>query len=128
MQPLQASPNPVTHGSNLTYTISVYNNGPDVSDRDVITDVVPAGTTFVSYSTTNGTCTHPAVGSTGTVTCSRSTSTPLSKGSYWGPVKVTVRVNAAAGATISNKASVAAATQDVFPSNNTSPTVYVKVQ
>jgi hypothetical protein len=26
-----ASPNPVTHGTNLTYTLAVYNNGPDVS-------------------------------------------------------------------------------------------------
>jgi len=120
-----ASPNPVTHGSNLTYTLSVYNNGPDVSDGDTITDVLPAGTTFVSYSTTNGTCTHPAVGYGGTFKCTRSTG--LNKGSYWGPVKLTVRVNAAAGTTLKNTASVAAKTQDVYPGNNTA-TVYVKVQ
>jgi uncharacterized repeat protein (TIGR01451 family) len=115
----------VTHGSNLTYTLAVYNNGPDVSDGDTITDVLPAGTTFVSYSTTSGTCTHPAVGYGGTFKCTRSTA--LNKGSYWGPVKLTVKVNAAAGTTLKNTASVAAKTQDVVSSNN-SATVYVKVQ
>jgi uncharacterized repeat protein (TIGR01451 family) len=119
-----ASPNPVTHGTNLTYTLAAYNNGPDVSDGDIITDVLPAGTTFVSYSTTNGTCTHPAVGYAGTFKCTRSTA--LNKGSYWGPVKLAVRVNAAAGTTLKNTASVAAKTQDVFSSNTA--TVYVKVQ
>jgi uncharacterized repeat protein (TIGR01451 family) len=120
-----ASPNPVTHGTNVTYTLAAYNNGPDVSDGDTITDVLPSGTTFVSFSTTSGTCSHPAVGSWGTFKCTRSTS--LNKGSYWGPVKLTVHVNAAAGTTLKNAASVAAKTQDVYPSNNTA-TVYVKVQ
>ena len=69
-----ASPNPVTHGTNLTYTFSAFNNnGPDISDGDTITDVLPSGTTFVSFSTTNGTCTHPAVGSGGTFNAQRST-------------------------------------------------------
>ena len=70
-----------------------------------------------------------AVGSTGTVTCSRNISTPLNKGSYWGPVKLTVRVNAAAGTTLpANKVTVTAATQDVRPSNNTATISTVKVQ
>jgi uncharacterized repeat protein (TIGR01451 family) len=120
-----ASPNPVTHGTNLTYTLSVFNNGPDVSDGDTVTDVLPSGTTFVSFSTTTGTCSPLAVGSGGTFKCTRSTA--LNKGSYWGPVKLTVHVNAASGTTLKNTASVAAKTQDVFPSNN-SATVYVKVQ
>ena len=99
--------------------------GPDVSDGATITDVLLAGTTFVSYSTTNGTCTHPAVGYGGTFKCTRSTY--LSRGSYWGPVKLTVKVNAAAGTTLTSTASVAAKTQDVFSANNRA-TVYVKVQ
>jgi len=125
MQIQGTSPNPVMHGSTLTYTLAVYNNGPDVSDGDTITDVLPAGTTFVSYSTTNGTCTHPAVGFGGTFKCTRSG--VLNKGSYWGPVKLTVKVNAAAGTTLKNTASVAAKTQDMVSSDN-SATVYVKVQ
>src|SRR4029077_66599 len=66
-----ASPNPVPRGTNLTYSFSALNNGPDVSDGDSLTDVLPSGTTFVSFSTTSGTCTHPAVGSGGTFKCTR---------------------------------------------------------
>jgi uncharacterized repeat protein (TIGR01451 family) len=119
-----ASPNPVPHGTNLTYTFSVLNNGPDVSDGDTLTDVLPSGTTFVSFTNTNGTCTHPAVGSGGTFKCTRSS--PLLKGHSWGPIKLTVLVNAAPG-TLTNKASVAAKTQDVVSSNNTA-TVSVTVK
>jgi uncharacterized repeat protein (TIGR01451 family) len=121
----KTSPSPVPHGGNLTYTFAVYNNGPDVSDGDTLTDVLPAGTTFVSFTNTNGTCSHPAVGSGGTFRCTRSST--LSKGSYWGPITLTVHVNATSGTTLKNTASVAGKTQDVFPSNNSS-TTYVKVQ
>ena len=51
----------------------------------------------------------------------------LNKGSYWGPIKLTVKVNAAAGTTLKNTASVAAKTQDVVSTNN-SASSYVKVQ
>jgi large repetitive protein len=120
-----ASPNPVTHGTSLTYTLSVFNNGPDVSDGDTITDVLPTGTTFVSFRTTNGSCSHPTPGSGGTFKCTRTG--VLNKGSYWGPIKLTVHVNSSSGSTINNTASVAAKTQDVVPSNN-SATVSVHVQ
>jgi uncharacterized protein len=120
-----ASPSPVTHGTNLTYSLSVFNNGPDVSDGDTLTDVLPSGTTFVSFSTTNGVCTHPSVGVGGTFKCTRTG--VLNKSSYWGPVKVTVKVNTASGTTLKNTASVAAKTQDVNSSNNAA-TVSTKVQ
>jgi uncharacterized repeat protein (TIGR01451 family) len=120
-----ASPNPVSKGSNLTYTLAVLNNGPDASDGDTVTDVLPANTTFVSFSTSNGTCSHPMPGSGGTFKCTRTG--VLNKGSYWGPIKLTVHVNAASGSTINNTASVAAKTQDVVPSNNTA-TMSVHVQ
>src|SRR5205823_1982027 len=91
MQPQIASPNPVTHGTNLTYTLSAYNNGPDVSDGDTITDVLPAGTTFVSFSTTNGTCTPANVSNGNTFKCTRTG--VLNKGNSWGPIKLSVKVN-----------------------------------
>jgi len=65
-----------------------------VSDADTLTDVLPTGTTFVSFTNT---------------------------------ITLTVHVNAVSGTTLKNTASVAAKTQDVFPSNNSS-TTYVKVQ
>jgi hypothetical protein len=80
----------------------VFNNGAAVSDGDTLTDVLPAGTTFVSFSTTNGNCTSPNVGSGGTFKCMRSG--VLNKGSYWGPITLTIHVNALSGATLRNTA------------------------
>jgi uncharacterized repeat protein (TIGR01451 family) len=48
------SPDPVTVGNNLTYTITVTNNGPDPAQSVTVTDNLPAETTFVSCSSTGG--------------------------------------------------------------------------
>jgi uncharacterized repeat protein (TIGR01451 family) len=50
------SPDPVTAGSNLTYTITVTNNGPADADSAQVTDAVPAGTSFVSVTPSQGSC------------------------------------------------------------------------
>lgn len=52
------SPDPVIAGNNLTYTLTVGNAGPSTAQDVVVTDTLPAGTTFVS-----------AVGGTGTTAC-----------------------------------------------------------
>jgi uncharacterized repeat protein (TIGR01451 family) len=54
---MTAAPNPVESGSSVTYTISITNNGADPADA-VITDNLPAGTSFVSCSVSgNASCT-----------------------------------------------------------------------
>jgi uncharacterized repeat protein (TIGR01451 family) len=65
------SPSPVPLGSNLTYTITVNNTGPDDATDIELADSLPAGTTFVSLTDPGGcwSCTTPAVGATGTVNC-----------------------------------------------------------
>ena len=55
-----ATPNPVVNGQNVTYTITVRNIGPSVSRNVVLTDPVPAPLTYVSSSSTQGTCTQAA--------------------------------------------------------------------
>src|SRR5213075_3059477 len=63
------SPDPVLPGSNITYTITIANVGTFSQDPTTVSDVVPAGTTFVSFSQLAGppfTLTSPAVGSSGT--------------------------------------------------------------
>ena len=50
-------PDPVQLNGRLTYTIVVGNNGPDAATQVTLADALPAGTSFVSVSTTQGTCT-----------------------------------------------------------------------
>jgi len=65
------APDPVLAGANLTYTITLSNGtGVDLEDAS-FTDVLPAGTTFVSLAPqASWVCSAPAVGATGTVSCS----------------------------------------------------------
>jgi len=119
------APSPVTHGANLTYTYAVTNNGPDSSDGDTLSTSIPAGTTFVSFTTTTGKCSSLAVGATGAFTCTRGSL--LLAGHSWGPITLTVKVNTASGGTVSNFAKVATKTQDVNTSNNSASTT-VKLQ
>jgi len=50
-------PDPVGVGEDLTYTIVVRNNGPDPTSSDVyVSDTLPPGVTFVSVTTTQGSC------------------------------------------------------------------------
>ena len=51
-----ATPSPVIAGTNLTYDLSVTNNGPSTAKNVVIKDVLPAGVTIVSVSAPGGTC------------------------------------------------------------------------
>jgi len=115
-----ASPNPVSHGANLTYTFTAVDNGPDSSNGDTVTTTLPSGTTFVSFTTTNGTCTTPPVGGTGTFQCVRTGS--LLSGHTWGPITLTVNVNGAAGSTLTDTLTVTASTVDPVSSNNTATT------
>jgi uncharacterized repeat protein (TIGR01451 family) len=56
------APDPLTLGQgNITWTIVVTNNGPNTATGVEITDPMPAGNTFVSASTTQGSCTGGAI-------------------------------------------------------------------
>ena len=59
------SPDPVTVGQTLTYTLTASNNGPANATGVTVTDTLPSGVTFVSASPSQGTCSG-----TTTVTCS----------------------------------------------------------
>ena len=56
-----ASPSPDEQGSNITWTMVVTNNGPDADTGVTVADPMPAGNTFVSATTTKGTCTGGAI-------------------------------------------------------------------
>ena len=98
------SPDPVTAGTNLTYTITVANNGPDPAAAASWSDTLPAGTAFVSLPDVTGwTCSTPAVGAGGTVSCSNPT---FAVGSAVFTLTVAVAPSVAAGTVLSNTAEV----------------------
>lgn len=112
-----------THGGAYTYTITATNKGPDAAVNVKIIDPLPAGTTFVSDNAGTGACTAPASGNSGTVQCAITRLGPNATYS----ATVTVQVNSASGATLSNTAIVKSNMQDLVPANN-SATLTTKVQ
>ncbi len=107
----------VLAGNDLTYTQTIANNGPATATTLTFTEAVPANTTFQSVIAPAGwTCVTPAVGGTGTVTC---TNPSLTAGSI-ANINVTVNVNAAAanGTTITATSSISSATGDPSAANN----------
>ena len=105
------SPDPVTAGSNLTYTIAAGNSGPSAASSVSLVDVLPAGTTFESLTSPGGwSCTTPAVASTGTISC---TAALLgSGGTAEFTLVVAVPITTGDGAVVTNTATVASATID----------------
>jgi uncharacterized repeat protein (TIGR01451 family) len=110
------TPNPVTAGQNLTYTIAVTNNGPSPAANPTLSDTIPNLTTFQSLTPASGwNCTTPAVGATGTMSCS---STSLASGATASFSLVVKPPGAAAGTTVSNTATASSATTDPATGNN----------
>jgi uncharacterized repeat protein (TIGR01451 family) len=108
------APSSVTTGSTITYTIVATNSGPDPASNVSIETVVPHGTTFNSVSVSAGTCTTPAPGGFGNVTCSAPNL--VSGGSI--TMTLVVNVTAASGSTITDRASASSATFDPNSGNN----------
>jgi uncharacterized repeat protein (TIGR01451 family)/fimbrial isopeptide formation D2 family protein len=113
-----------TAGSQGTYTISIYNNGPsDAVGPLTVTDTLPGAETLVSYSETGWTCYPP---SGGVFTCT--TPSGLASGSFAAPLEITVAVASwQAPGVITNRASVSSPTQNPVPGDSTSndPTTIV---
>ena len=51
---MNAAPNPVIVGSNLLYTVTVTNNGPDSALRVVLKDALPTGVDYVTATASQG--------------------------------------------------------------------------
>jgi len=103
------SPDPVVQGNNLTYTITVTNDGPLAATNVVVTDNLPAKSDidFVSATSPAGSCDMTG----NTVTCNLGT---LANGAT---ATVTIVVKAKHTGTLSNRATVASP-EDNTPVNN----------
>jgi uncharacterized repeat protein (TIGR01451 family) len=102
------SPDPVAPADPLTYTLTARNAGPNPSASTTVTDVLPAGVSFVSAIPSQGSCLEAA----GTVTCDLGT-LPV------GSATITISVTApAVTGMITNTASISTSAVDPFPGNN----------
>ncbi|MEZ5466336.1 MAG: IPTL-CTERM sorting domain-containing protein [Lysobacterales bacterium] len=109
---LTDSPDPVTAGTNLTYTATVNNAGPSDASGVTVTLPVPANTTFVSGTTTGGgSCTGAPIVCTFPTNIAASTSQSAT-------ITVAVSASAPDGSSISATASVATASTDPNGANN----------
>jgi len=102
-----ASPNPGVTGANLTYRITVTNNGPSPATSVVVTDNLPSGINFVSATPTQGSCSG-----TTTVTCTLGS---MAKDAF---AVINILVVPQAPGTLTNSASVTATESDSDPSDN----------
>jgi uncharacterized repeat protein (TIGR01451 family) len=111
------SPDPVTAGDNLTYTVTVTNNGPDPATSVTVTDNLPPETTFVSCSSTGGGVCGGS-GNNRTVTF-----TSLASGqSETITLVASVNCSVVDGTVISNTATVSSFTPDPDTTNNSATT------
>jgi uncharacterized repeat protein (TIGR01451 family) len=102
------SPDPVTQGSNLTYTIQVQNNGAPATDV-VVTDTLPSQVDFVSATPSQGT---PCDRTGSTVTCT------LGNMAAGATATVTIVIQPKKTGTISSTALVASTPPDTNAANN----------
>lgn len=115
---LADAPDPVSITSNLTYTVTVTNQGPSRATDIVVVQTLPAGASFVSATVDQGSC----VFNGGIVTCTLPALNPSQS------KPITVRVTPTQAGTASSTVTVASAQSDLYPLNNTaSATTTVKL-
>jgi len=105
------SPDPVITGANVTYTITVTNNGAADAQSVVVTDNLPGSVSFVSCAANNGGICGGS-GNNRTITFSS-----LTSGSS-ATITLVATTNGPAGSTISNMATISSATPDANTGNN----------
>ncbi len=104
-----ASANAVNVGTQVTYTISVKNNGPAQATNVMLSDTVPAGATIGSAQASQGTCSAPA---NGVMSCALGTLAASASAT------VSFGATATSGGTLTNTASVSSDQFDPAPSDN----------
>ncbi len=103
-------PSSLTIGSNITYKITVLNNGPQSATNVTVSDILPAGVTYAYLTTTKGTCSEAG----NTITCDMGS---INNGASE-TITLGVRTTAT-NAALSNTATITTSATDLNPANNT---------
>lgn len=114
------TPNPVIAGENITYTQQVRNISPSAATNPTFTQTTPPGTTFVSMTPPAGwTCTFPAAGATGLISCTADANT-LAANTSSGVFTLVLATDGslADGSEVNETASVSMQENDPSPANN----------
>lgn len=118
------TPDPVYAGNDITYTQEVKNIGAVAATNPTFTQTTPVGTTFVSMTPPAGwSCTTPAAGATGTITCTANSGT-LAAGAVTGDFVLVLKTDStvAHGAIITETATASMTEVDPTPANNSKST------
>jgi uncharacterized repeat protein (TIGR01451 family) len=103
------SPDPVSEGDSIVYTLTVTNHGPTQATNVILTDTFSANGSVASATASSGTCTI----ANGVVTCAVDA---IASG---GSVGIQISVATTAAGTISSAAGVTSQQADVNPADNT---------
>jgi uncharacterized repeat protein (TIGR01451 family) len=115
----KSGPATASQGGEITYTITAGHAGGSSAANVSVTDALPPGVAFRSLSAPSGwTCTTPAVGQNGTITCTRASFAFGQSGVF----TLAGTVTAAVGAGLSNTATIASSTPDPNGANNSATT------
>lgn len=120
----KSGPATAAANTNVAYSLNVLNGGPDAATDVTVSDPIPPGMNFVSITAPAGwTCTTPAVGTNGTVTCGNPL---LAAGSNIGfSLTVAIPTGTPPGTVFTNVATVSTTTFDPTDENNSSTAVTV---
>jgi uncharacterized repeat protein (TIGR01451 family) len=105
---VNADPDPVAGGAEITYTLDVDNAGPDAAADTAVGLLLPSGTTFVDAASTTGTCAAPPPTQPRSVVCQLGS---VDDGES-AQVTVTATVTAPSGTTLDALAVVTSSTAD----------------
>ncbi len=108
------SPDPVSVGANLTYTLAVTNTGPMAATGVMVTNILPASVAFVSVTSSQGTCAQNG----GVIACNLG----VVPGATNAIITIVV-VPTIAGITLTNTATVSRGETDPYWGNNTATAV-----
>ncbi|HUD43014.1 MAG TPA: ExeM/NucH family extracellular endonuclease [Dokdonella sp.] len=113
---LQAAPDPVVAGTALSYAVTVENLGPAAAGTVSLALPLPAGTTFAALTAAAGwSCTSPAVGAAGSVSCQQDSFAP---GTAAFTISAMVDADRPAGSSLAATATVSSASADPATGNN----------